>query len=59
MFQRLIGFFREGPPSPSYPILPRVGPDGESSIRGLYLLGDVAGKPLIKIGLNVRRTDLP
>jgi len=48
----LLSFFKKGRPSPSYPVLPFVRASGESNIVGLYLLGDVAGKPLIKIGLN-------
>jgi thioredoxin reductase/polyferredoxin len=39
-------------PEPSYPRLPAVGHDGESNIAGLYLTGEVAGTPLIKLGLN-------
>lgn len=39
-------------PEPSYPTLPQVRENGESSIRGIYLVGEVAGTPLIKLGLN-------
>lgn len=39
-------------PEPSYPILPAVDERGESSVRGIYLVGEVAGVPLIKLGLN-------
>jgi len=52
MVQPVIAFFRKDRPSPSYPVLPAVSATGESNIPGLYLLGDVAGKPLIKVGLN-------
>lgn len=37
---------------PSYPELPYVSPTGESAINGLYIKGDAAGNPLLKIGLN-------
>jgi len=47
----LRAFWKERP-SPSYPKLPKVSGEGESSISGLYLLGDVAGKPLIKFALS-------
>lgn len=39
-------------PEPSYPVLPAVTEQGESSVRGIYLVGEVAGTPLIKLGLN-------
>ncbi|MCO5168726.1 MAG: NAD(P)/FAD-dependent oxidoreductase [Planctomycetes bacterium] len=39
-------------PEPSYPDLPVVSPAGESSRPGVYLAGEVAGTPLIKLGLN-------
>lgn len=39
-------------PEPSYPTLPAVDEYGESSVRGMYLVGEVAGVPLIKLGLN-------
>lgn len=39
-------------PEPSYPVLPAVRESGESSVPGVYLVGEVAGIPLIKLGLN-------
>ncbi len=39
-------------PEPSYPVLPAADARGESSVRGVYLVGEVAGTPLIKLGLN-------
>jgi thioredoxin reductase/Pyruvate/2-oxoacid:ferredoxin oxidoreductase delta subunit len=39
-------------PEPSYPKLPVVSESGESSVRGIYLIGEVGGTPLIKLGLN-------
>ncbi|MHC4925142.1 MAG: NAD(P)-binding domain-containing protein, partial [Planctomycetota bacterium] len=39
-------------PEPSYPRLPRVRPDGETTLSGLYAVGEIAGTPLIKYGLN-------
>ncbi len=37
---------------PSYPILPATSEKGESSVPGVFLVGEVAGVPLIKLGLN-------
>ena len=39
-------------PEPSYPQLPLVSERGESSVPGLYLIGEVGGTPLVKLGLN-------
>ena len=39
-------------PEPSYPTLPVVSENAESSVRGIYLIGEVGGTPLIKLGLN-------
>jgi thioredoxin reductase/ferredoxin len=44
--------FSRKQPDPSYPDLPLVKDNGESSVSGLYLTGDVGGTPLIKLGLN-------
>ncbi|MCK5619986.1 MAG: NAD(P)-binding domain-containing protein, partial [Candidatus Krumholzibacteria bacterium] len=37
---------------PSYPVLPAVDEHGQSTVPGVYLVGEVAGTPLIKLGLN-------
>lgn len=47
--QRLFG---PRHPDPGAPDLPWVDDRGESSRRGVYLVGEVAGTPLIKLGLN-------
>lgn len=44
--------FGKKAPEPSYPVLPFVDERGQSSVPGLYLAGEVAGTPLIKLGLN-------
>ncbi len=44
--------FGPNPLGPSYPQLPEVDEFGETRIPGLYIKGDAAGNPLIKIGLN-------
>jgi thioredoxin reductase/ferredoxin len=44
--------FAKGRPEPSYPTLPAVSSTGQSSVPGVYLTGEVAGTPLIKLGLN-------
>lgn len=49
---QLRTLFGAKPPDPSYPVLPEVGENLESSIPGIYLTGDVGGTPLIKLGLN-------
>ncbi len=46
------GLFSKKQPDPSYPDLPLVRENGESTVAGLYLTGDVGGTPLIKLGLN-------
>ena len=39
-------------PEPSYPRLPKVDARGQSTAKGVYAVGEVAGTPLIKLGLN-------
>jgi len=39
-------------PEPSYPTLPEVDDLGHTNIPGIYLAGEAAGTPLIKLGLN-------
>src|SRR5262245_35776182 len=39
-------------PEPSYPRLPRVDDRSETTVPGVYAIGEVAGTPLIKLGLN-------
>lgn len=36
--------------------LPLISETGESNVRGLYLAGEIAGTPLIKLGLNRGRS---
>ena len=38
--------------SPSYPVLPSVDEAGETNVPGLYAVGELAGTPLVKLGLN-------
>ena len=49
---RIGALFSPKKPEPSYPVLPQVRESGESTVRGVYLLGEVGGTPLIKLGLN-------
>jgi NosR/NirI family nitrous oxide reductase transcriptional regulator len=51
--------FAKKRPEPSYPARPQVDDHGESNVPGLYLIGDVGGTPLVKLGLNqgVRTVD--
>ncbi len=37
---------------PSYPRLPQIDAEGQSTVPGVYLAGEVAGTPLIKLGIN-------
>ena len=39
-------------PEPSYPKLPAVDAAGQTSVKGIYAVGEVAGTPLIKLGVN-------
>jgi len=43
-----------GPPAmgPSYPVLPDVDAVGETSVPGIYAAGELAGTPLVRLGLN-------
>ncbi len=52
MKKYLKSLFAKDSPSPSYPVLPALNAEGESNIKGLYMAGEIAGKPLIKIALN-------
>ncbi len=49
---RVASLFASKRPEPSYPALPQVRDDGESSVRGIYLIGEIGGTPLIKLDLN-------
>jgi len=49
---RVASLFASKRPEPSYPVLPQVRDHGESSVRGIYLVGEIAGTPLIKLDLN-------
>lgn len=40
------------PAEPSYPKLPLADERGESSVRGVFLAGEVAGSPLLRLGMN-------
>ncbi len=44
-------FARKGP-EPSYPVLPAVDEAGETNVPGVYAVGELAGTPLVKLGLN-------
>jgi len=44
--------FRAKRPEPSYPDLPVVSKQNESNVSGIYLAGEVAGTPLLKLGIN-------
>ena len=37
---------------PSYPVLPEVDEGGETNVPGIYAVGELAGTPLVKLGLN-------
>ncbi len=52
MIDGVRALFAPKKPEPSYPRLPLVGENGESSVPGVYLVGEVGGTPLIKLGLN-------
>ena len=52
MVQFVKSLFARKNPEPSYPILPQVESDGQSNIPGIYVVGELAGTPLVKLGLN-------
>jgi NosR/NirI family transcriptional regulator, nitrous oxide reductase regulator len=39
-------------PEPSYPLLPEADDKGATTVRGIYVAGEIAGTPLVKLGLN-------
>lgn len=48
----LKGLFAGKGIEPSYPKLPLVDERGESNLPGVYVIGELAGTPLVKLGLN-------
>jgi NosR/NirI family transcriptional regulator, nitrous oxide reductase regulator len=42
----------EAGPEPSYPLLPAANGNGETSVSGIFVVGEAAGTPLLKLGLN-------
>jgi NosR/NirI family nitrous oxide reductase transcriptional regulator len=48
----LRSLFQPNGPEPSYPKLPRVDDVGRTSAPGIFVVGDAAGTPLLKLGLN-------
>ena len=46
------GLFGKKRPEPSYPTLPKLDKKGQTTLPGVYAVGEVAGTPLIKLGLN-------
>lgn len=39
-------------PQASYPVLPEVDGHGQTTIEGIYAVGELAGTPLVRLGLN-------
>ena len=48
----LTRLFAPKRPEPSYPDLPYVDAHGESNVPGIHVTGELAGVPLVKLGLN-------
>ncbi len=48
----LANLTRRDPPQPSYPTLPAVDEDGQTNVPGIYAIGELAGVPLVRLGLN-------
>jgi thioredoxin reductase/ferredoxin len=49
---QLADLFEKKRPEPSYPTLPACDDVGETSVRGLFVVGEAAGTPLLKLGIN-------
>ncbi|MDP2341433.1 MAG: NAD(P)-binding domain-containing protein [Deltaproteobacteria bacterium] len=49
---RVADLFAKKLPEPSYPTLPACDDNGETSVRGLFVVGEAAGTPLLKLGIN-------
>lgn len=49
---RLSHLWARKRPEPSYPRLPECDEHGETTVSGVYVVGEIAGTPLIKLGLN-------
>lgn len=58
MFPRRRTLFGPKPPEASYPVLPIVGDDGQTNVPGVYAAGEIAGTPLVRLGLNAGHTAL-
>ncbi|MHC4854655.1 MAG: hypothetical protein ACYTF5_21845, partial [Planctomycetota bacterium] len=43
--------FQRKRPEPSYPRLPQVDGNGQTTVPGVYAVGEIAGTPLIKLGV--------
>ncbi len=56
MTNRISAFFSglsaPKPMEPSYPTLPEVDDLGQTNVPGIYVAGELAGTPLVKLGLN-------
>lgn len=48
----LKGLFDKKKPEPSYPILPQVDSSLQGSVKGMFIIGDIGGLPLIKNAIN-------
>ena len=48
----LSELFAKKRPEPSYPTLPACDDVGETSVPGLFVVGEAAGTPLLKLGIN-------
>ncbi|MBX2800865.1 MAG: NAD(P)-binding domain-containing protein [Myxococcales bacterium] len=42
----------KGPLQPSYPVLPVVDEGDQTNVPGIYAVGELAGTPLVRLGLN-------
>ncbi|MCB9555652.1 MAG: NAD(P)-binding domain-containing protein [Deltaproteobacteria bacterium] len=52
MASLLAQLFSAKRPEPSYPVLPAVDDRQQTSVAGIYAVGELAGTPLVKLGLN-------
>ncbi|HJN78118.1 MAG TPA: NAD(P)-binding domain-containing protein [Myxococcota bacterium] len=52
MIDAFHSLFAKRRAEPSYPVLPMVDEDGQTNVPGVFAVGELAGTPLVRLGLN-------